>query len=691
MADQGDRTVTDHAPGEWPAPAAAYLDLNDLGGFDWDLEQGRAHFEPPGLRVLGLEPGEYDGDPRGLLSRLAPAEADRLRREVAEALDGGRASGDVQFRLTRHDGTLGWIHARGRVIRDATGLPCRVIGIVRDATDELDQAAARLHDDEERPRPSHLVIEVTASLAEAVTVRDVTAALTDSRRMSRLGIASLFLGLVEAGRVHVVAEGRSDSYVPDLRYTRIDDNFPMSEVVRTQEPRFITSKEEFADRYPKIWPYLEPLDVSAAAYLPLIAQGRPIGALGLLYHHKQSFAAQERDLLIALSGSIAQSLKRAMLFDYEHDIAQGLQTAMLPRGIPDVPGTRTAVRYRSARLARDVGGDWYDVVALPGGRVAVVIGDVQGHDTHAAAVMGQLRIALRAYAAEGHPPATVMARASAFLTELDTDRFATCLYAQIDPASGATAIVRAGHISPLLRRADGTCSQLDVAGGLPLGLAGGFEDLGFPVTTTEIEPGETLLMFSDGLVERPGADLDDGLKLLADAFRAGPDDVQHLADQLCEAMGDQGSDDDMALLLLRRDTDGLSGPARRLRHHVGPGDPESLAAARTIISRTLNTWELPERADDAVLVAHELITNALVHTDGGAVLNLRHLPGTAPRLRVEVQDLGGDWPSRRVAGDSEVSGRGLVLVSRLADAWGVEPQGGGKIVWCEFRTPQPRP
>jgi serine phosphatase RsbU (regulator of sigma subunit)/anti-sigma regulatory factor (Ser/Thr protein kinase) len=690
MAYQEECTVTEHVLGAWPAPAAAYLDLNDLGGFDWDLDRGRVHLDPPGLRVLGLAPADHDGDPRNLLSRLAPTEADRLRREVAQALGNGHASWSVHFRLTRHDGTLSWIHARGRIIRDATGSPCRVIGIVNDATDDLDRAAACLREDEERPRQSDLVMEVTASLAEAVTVRDVTAALIDSRRVSRLGIVSLFLGLVEGGRVHVVAEGKSDSFVPELQYTRIDDNFPMSEVVRTQEPRFITSKEAFARRYPKIWPFLESLDASAAAYLPLIAQGRPIGALGLLYRNKHSFAVQERDLLIALSGSIAQSLQRAMLFDQEHDIAQGLQTAMLPRSIPEVPGTRIAVRYRSARLARDIGGDWYDVVALPGGRVAAVIGDVQGHDTHAAAVMGQLRIALRAYAAEGHPPATVMARASAFLTELDTDRFATCLYAQIDPATGATAIVRAGHISPMLRHADGTCSQPAVAGGLPLGLAGRLDDAGFPVTTTEIGPGEMLLMFSDGLVERPGADLDDGLKLLADALRDGPDDIQLLADQLCEAVGDQGSDDDMALLLLRRDFDGSPIPARRLRHHIGPGDPKALATARTMIHQALDTWELPERADDTVLAADELITNALVHTDGGAVLNVRLLPGATARLRVEVHDLGGNWPRRREAGDGEVSGRGLLLVSQLADDWGVEPHGGGKVVWCEFRTAQPR-
>lgn len=178
---------------------------------------------------------------------------------------------------------------------------------------------------------------------------------------------------------------------------------------------------------------------------------------------------------MALGTSIAQSLQRAMLYEQEHDLAEGLQQAMLPRRIPAVPGAQVAVRYRSARLGRDIGGDWYDLIPLPGGRVGAVIGDVQGHDTHAAAVMGQLRIVLRAYAAEGHSPATVMARASVFLHELDTDRFATCTYAEVDLTTGVVQVVRAGHVDPLVRDVDGSCRRMPSEGGLPLGLSAEFE------------------------------------------------------------------------------------------------------------------------------------------------------------------------------------------------------------------------
>lgn len=320
----------------------------------------------------------------------------------------------------------------------------------------------------------------TAALAHARTVRDVIDVLKHSQGLVLLGATSLVMGLIEAGRIHLVADGPEGSFVPGTRYTRTDEPYPMSEVVRTLAPRFIESAEDFAASYPILWPHISDLGITSAAYLPLIAQARPIGALGLLYGDKDGFTGDERNLLVALGSSIAQSLQRAMLYEQEHDLAEGLQQAMLPRRVPDVPGAQIAVRYRSARLGRDIGGDWYDVIPLPGGRVGAVIGDVQGHDTDAAAVMGQLRIVLRAYAAEGHSPATVMARASVFLHELDTDRFATCTYAEVDLTTGVVQLVRAGHVEPLVRDVDGSCRRLPAEGGLPLGLSAEFEQARIP-------------------------------------------------------------------------------------------------------------------------------------------------------------------------------------------------------------------
>ncbi|MFJ7777643.1 SpoIIE family protein phosphatase [Streptomyces yangpuensis] len=684
MCHGGPVPTTVSLPDDWPAHPDRSLSLNRMGSFDWDLVTGLMHMDEAALDVFDMPPEEYGGRPESLSLRVPPAESTRLDAMVSSALKSEVDSYGAYFRIRCRDGRLRWTHTQGRVLRGDDGRPHRIIGIVRDATEELSHSAERLGLDEERRRQTSVVESTTAALAHARTVQDVIDALGDAHGLERLGSMGMVMGLVEAGRIHLVAEGPDGSFVPGTRYTRIDEQYPMSEVVRSLQPRFLDSAEEFAQGYPALWAKISYMQISAAAYLPLIAQARPIGAIGLLYQDKDGFTQEERNLLVALGSSIAQSLQRAMLLEQEHDLAEGLQQAMLPRRIPAVPGGEIAVRYRSARMGQDIGGDWYDVIPLPGGRVGAVIGDVQGHDTHAAAVMGQLRIVLRAYAAEGHSPGTVMARASVFLHELDTERFATCTYVEADLSTGVLQVVRAGHIDPLLRTRDGDCHRLPVGGGMPLGLSAEFGRLEYPVTTVELDPGETLLLCTDGLVEHPGSDLDDGIHLLTSHIRSGPADLQLLADRLCEIATERGGNDDMALLLLRRRPAPAPPGGGRLQQHVAPGDPEALVAARHMIGAAVRAWGARERADEIELVADELIVNALMHTDGPAIVTLRILAGHERRLRVEVADRSSALPRRREAGDSGVSGRGLMLVDRLADVWGVEPRGSGKCVWCEF-------
>ncbi|MEV0581104.1 MULTISPECIES: SpoIIE family protein phosphatase [unclassified Streptomyces] len=674
-------------PDDWPAHPDLSLALNRMGSFDWDLDSGLMHMDQAALDVFDLRADEYDDKPTTLGIRVPADEGVRLDAMVTEALKSGLTNYGAYFRMRRRDGTLQWTHTQGFVRRDPTGRPRRIIGIVRDATQELADSTARRELDEERRRRTSLVEATTAALAHARTVKDVIDVLKNSQGLAHLGATSLVMGLIEAGRIHLVADGPEGAFVPGTRYTRTDEQYPMSEVVRTLTPRFIDSAEDFADSYPILWPHISHLGITSAAYMPLIAQARPIGALGLLYSDKDGFTGDERNLLVALGSSIAQSLQRAMLYEQEHDLAEGLQQAMLPRRIPEVPGAQIAVRYRSARLGRDIGGDWYDVIPLPGGRVGTVIGDVQGHDTHAAAVMGQLRIVLRAYAAEGHSPATVMARASVFLHELDTDRFATCTYAEADLTTGVVQVVRAGHVDPLVREADGSCRKVPVEGGLPLGLSAEFGRLEYPVSTVELDPGQTMVLFTDGLVELPGADLDEGMQLLTAMIRNGPEDLQQLADRLCESVDERGGEDDVAVLLLRRKAAHAPQPGGRLQQHVAQNDPEALSSARHMIRAAVRAWGAKERADEVELAADELTTNALMHTDGGAIVTIRVLTGPERRLRVDVEDRSSALPRRRDAGDAGVSGRGLMLVDRLADAWGVESRGTGKCVWCEFVIP----
>ncbi|MDI9883379.1 SpoIIE family protein phosphatase [Streptomyces sp. HNM0645] len=674
-------------PDDWPANPDLSLALNRMGSFDWDLDSGLMHLDQPALDVFDTPADQYDGRPETLARRFPRGEAARLDELVSQALKNGSSHYGAYFRIRCRSGTLRWTHTQGSVLRDAEGRPHRIIGIVRDATQELAESSARLELDAERRRQTSVVESTTAALADARTVKDVIDVLKDSHGLEHLGATSLVMGLLESGRIHLVAEGPEGSFVPGTRFTRVDEQYPMSEVIRTLVPRFIESKEDFAGSYPRLWPHISGLGITSAAYMPLIAQGRPIGALGLLYREKTGFTTEERNLLVALSSSIAQSLQRAMLFEQEHDLAEGLQQAMLPRRIPSVPGARIAVRYRSARLGRDIGGDWYDVIPLPGGRVGAIIGDVQGHDTHAAAVMGQLRIVLRAYAAEGHTPATVMARASVFLHELDTDRFATCIYAEADLSTGVVQMVRAGHVDPLLLDSDGEGHRIPVEGGLPLGLSAEFGRLEYPVATVELDPGQTLLLYTDGLVEQPGADLDDGMRQLTTAIRGGSKNLQMLADQLCEEVDERGGDDDVALLLLQRRGAYAPHTGGRLQQHVAQNDPEALSSARHMIRAAVRAWGAADRSDEIELAADELITNALMHTDGGAIVTVRVLTGSERRLRAEVEDSSSALPRRREAGDAGVSGRGLMLVDRLADVWGVESRGTGKCVWCEFAVP----
>ncbi|MFJ7265150.1 SpoIIE family protein phosphatase [Streptomyces sp. NPDC099050] len=702
---------------EWPARTDTSLALNHMGTFDWDLDSGQMFLDTTALGVFDLRPEEFTGTPAGLCTRLAPGEDARLDARIAQALKAGRSHYGAYVRSRDRDGAPGWTHVQGRILRDPRGRPYRIIGIIRDAVHDPGEPGAAGERDEGRRRMTGVVERTTAILAHARTVNDVTDVLKDPEALGHLGAVSVMLGVVDGGRIQLVAEGQIGAYVPETEYTRIDAPLPMSEAVRTLRPVYLGSREEFQHRYPELWPYIEPLAVRSGVYLPLIAQGRPVGALGLLYAREGDFNAEERNVLMALGSGIAQSLQRAILFEQEHDLAEGLQKAMLPRRIPDVAGAVIAVRYRAARMGRDIGGDWYDVVPLGEGRVGVMIGDVEGHDTDAAAVMGQLRIALRAYIAEGHTPGAAMARASAFLRDLETERFATCTYADIDLTSGMARLVRAGHLDPVVRRGDGICHRVQVAGGLPLGLsarepdapgargsgaggsgAGGFRapgasvaaaaaGTGYPVTSLELHPGDTLLLCTDGLTERPGRDPDTGVRALMEAVRDGPADVEELADALCDLVGDSGGGDDMALLLLRRRGTPLPRGGGPLRHRLTPGDPDAPALARHLIRAAAAAWGAWDQADEIELAADELMTNALVHTDGVGAVSMRLTP--EGRIRIEVEDTSSALPRRREADDWAVSGRGLMLVDRLADAWGVEPRGGGKCVWCEFAVRAP--
>ncbi|MFI5759017.1 SpoIIE family protein phosphatase [Streptomyces sp. NPDC051569] len=662
------------------------LALNRMGSFDWDVESGTLELDPAGLAVFDLAPGEYDGRAESLGSRISPEEAVRLDAVVDAAVRSGRPSYGSYFQLTRRGGGRQWTHVRGRILRDERGNPYRVVGIVRNATAELTEFSVVSPAEAGRRRLTSLVQGTTEALAGAVTVDDVTAVLRGAGGLERFGADGLVLGLVEGGALRlIVLAGDTMHVLDDLQLHRMDGSLPLGDAVRNQQPRFVASMAELAERYPLIGPYVPHLDFASAAYLPLVAQARSVGGLGLFYREPRDFSAQDRNVCLGLAGIVAQALQRAILFDQDREFATGLQASMLPRDIPEFPGAEIAVRYHAAWNGREVGGDWYDVIALPRDRVGIVVGDVQGHDTHAAAIMGQLRIALRAFAGEGHAPATVLARASRFLAELDTERFATCTYAQVDLGTGEIRAVRAGHLGPLVRHTDGRASWPHLRGGLPLGYASAFGQEDFPETLLDLVPGETLVLCTDGLVEEPGADISAGMDALAATVRNGPQRASALADHLSDRLWERwGTGDDVALLVFRRRPDPGTDYAPRVHQYVHQADPEDLVETRAVLRQALKDWDLAELVDDVELAAGELLVNVLLHTEAGAVLTLEVIPEPVRRVRLWVKDRSSVWPRRRTPGESATSGRGLMLVDAVATRWGVEPRGDGKAVWCEF-------
>lgn len=662
------------------------LAMNRTGSFDWDLDTGTIDVDEAGLLVFGMDPGGFDGRPATLVQRLDAEERTRLDQVIRHAITSGETSYSAHFQTEDEDGTPQWTHVQARILRTADGMAHRIVGIVRDTTTEVAHSEFVLDLEKRREVQTSIVERTTHALSRAVTVDDVTAAMTGPGGLARLGADGLALGLVENGSLNIIAlSGESLDALNDFRQRRLDRGLPLAETVLSGRPRFVPSFSTIGRDFPELAPYVERLRFRSACYLPLVAQARSLGGMALFYRRRSSFNADERNLLLGLAAIVAQSLQRAILFDEERELATGLQETMLPRRIPAISGGEIAVRYHAAWSGRQVGGDWYDVIALPRGRVGIVVGDVQGHDTHAAAIMGQLRIALRAYAGEGHAPSTVLARASRFLAELDTNRFATCTYAQVDLGTGTLRAVRAGHLGPLIRHTDGRVGQPKLRGGLPLGLATVFGDEEFPETRLDLVPGETLVLCTDGLVEQPGSDIQSGLEALSSAMSSGPPQAEALADHLSEQLWERwGAGDDVALLVLRRSPDPGTPRAPRIHQYIHQADPQGLSDARAAVGQALRDWNMAELADDAELLTGELLVNVLLHTEGGAVLTLEVLPEPVRRVRLSVQDRSSAWPRRRTPGEAATSGRGLMLLDALASRWGVEPRGEGKAVWCEI-------
>jgi len=414
--------------------------------------------------------------------------------------------------------------------------------------------------------------------------------------------------------------------------------------------------------------------------VPLVARGAVLGLVVFTRDpSRKPFSPGEAVLGEELAARAALCIDNARLYSHERQTALMLQRALLPDDSGYHAGIDIAHRYLPASDLTGVGGDWYDVIGLGGGRVALVVGDVMGHGVRAAAVMGQLRTATRTLAALDLQPAEVLHHLDELMEHLGgslaTTHFATCVVAVYDPTSQSVTIARAGHVPPLVVWPDGRTEQLDLPPGVPLGVGGH----SFESREVALPDGSLLILCTDGLVESraPGRDIDDGLRDLADGVKDPTMALEAIADGLISGLRGDRTLDDAALLVAR--VRGIPSSSKA-EWTVAP-EPPAVALSRRTVRATLGGWGLGQLGDTAELLTSELVTNALLYTEGP--ISVRLLRDRT--LLCEVYDGSETVPRLRAAADDDDGGRGLHLVKELSNRWGTRRTTTGKTVWFELR------
>lgn len=693
-----------------PLPAVGdVLAALDTGLWHWDTAAGLVTVDTVAARLLGLPAQQATLTEAQIRSRLHPVDWSEIRGVIQLAVAEGTLA-EVRIRIMdERQRVVRVVRSRSKPSFDRVRKAYVLTGTLQEVTEPMPGTPAgrrAVTGDWRRSREAFL-LDAGRALAEARSTQEV---LRVAANLSMPGFSPDGLAVfgVEGDHLTIIGHhGHEPGADNPFTYMPLETDYPAAEVVRTGRAVYLSSPEEYRSRYPLTWPLAQRFGRHSWAFLPLTVAGRTMGAWLAAFAYPVAFTPDERSVLTTVARMLAQALARAGTAESERALTDGLQRSMMPKLGKGIPGMSVAARYVPTGGGLQVGGDWYDVIPLPSGRFAMVIGDVQGHDVRAAGLMGQLRIALRAYASEGHRPDAVLARASRFLHgigEADPSelRFATCLYAEVDPASGVLEIARAGHPDPVIRMADATVLTRPTAGGLPLGID---PDADYPTTRIVLESGETMMICTDGLIETGGHDLDTGWQRLRTILEGHKGNQEELADALVQAVHGPSShhttgpladrrEDDIAVLLLSRqgegcgcgaESDTVRPPVRRTMLTVAQAEPERVAVARQQLRELLHDWPSADQVDSAVLLLSEMLTNVLVHTDTDALLLAEVTDGgDGRRIRVEVTDVGDDLPHLRSPGELASSGRGLVLVELLAHTWGVDPRGEGKCIWFEL-------
>ncbi|MFE5992444.1 SpoIIE family protein phosphatase [Streptomyces sp. NPDC056453] len=395
-----------------------------------------------------------------------------------------------------------------------------------------------------RARELYHLLHLAAMLTEAVGVQDVVDRVP-RQIMPAFGVQALALMTAQEGRLQIIGHrGYTTELMDRFDLAPLTSHTPAVRVLVTGVPAFFATFADLKRAYP---PAVLQDGMAAWAFLPLTASGRTVGSMVLAYDRPHSFTTEERAILTSIAGLVAQALERARLYDAQYQLAHSLQAALLPHDLPPIPGLDLAARYLPTTHGVDIGGDFYDLIRLDETNAAAAIGDVQGHNVNAAALMGQVRTAVHATA--GASPGDVLARTNRLLTDLDPGMFTSCLYIHLDLAHHRARLATAGHPPPLLLHPDGHTEVLDLPPGLVLGI-----DPTADYETAEIPlpPGTVLALYTDGLVETSGVDIEDAIADLAEHLARAPGETaETLADNLVHyATQCALRNDDIALLVI---------------------------------------------------------------------------------------------------------------------------------------------
>ncbi|WP_406443633.1 SpoIIE family protein phosphatase [Streptomyces sp. NBC_00631] len=547
------------------------------------------------------------------------------------------------------------------------------------------------------PAPPHertaRTVELTAALAEAVTVQDVVRAVAE-HVLAPFGADGLIVSVFENGRLTRVGEvGYPLDYLKRFEGP-LNAGMPVTDVLRSRRPLFLESPAQIYERCPAVTDkiLMGTSPKMAWAFLPLIASGRVVGVSTLSYNRPRPFTEEERTLLTTFSALVGQALERARLYDLEHARAQELQSALLPRVLPRLPGAVAAARYLPAGRGEQVGGDWFDVIPLSADRVALVIGDVMGHGIAEAATMGRLRTAVRTLADLDMAPDELLGHLNDLVSDLGEDFYATCLYAVYDPVGRTCCYCLAGHPPPVFVQPDGTVHRPVVSPDPPLGAA----TPPFAVHELPLPDQSLVVLCTDGLIESAAQDAEQGLVQLervvggAGVRPAGFTGTDQEADlrgveELCDTVvarlvpDREHTTDDAALLIAHT----RAMAAEDIASFGLPDDPRAAGQARELVRGQLSRWGLDDLSMTTELLVSELVGNVIRHAKGP--LRLRLLRSRI--LTCEVYDGSLSTPRIRHATYTDEGGRGLQLVAALSRRWGARYLSDAKCIWTEQDIP----